>query len=54
MKTPQELTNDELALHLELWTVLNDQLSDSQIKYFDELIWRLRLFPDKELEKLNE
>lgn len=53
MKSPKDFTNDELALHLELWVALNDELTESQEKYFEEVIWRLRLTADKEQEKSN-
>ena len=53
MKAPSELTNDELALHVEFWAALNEDLTDGQKKYFEELVWRLRLLPDKEQENSN-
>lgn len=52
MKTPSEFTNDELSLLLELWVALNENLTDSQKKYFEEVIWRLRLTADKEQENI--
>jgi hypothetical protein len=43
MKLPREMTNEELAMHLELWTALNDELLPGQVAFFEEAIWRLRL-----------
>lgn len=54
MKLPKELTNDELALHLELWLTLNEELTEGQKEYFEEFIWRLRMTPDMEQETSNE
>lgn len=51
MKLPSELTNDELALHIEFWASLNEELTDMQRKFFDEAVWRLRLTTDKEKSK---
>lgn len=50
MKEPRKLTNDELALHLELWVALNEELTTNQLSYFEEILFRLRLTSDKELE----
>lgn len=54
MKDPRELSNDDLAVHIEIWAVLNEELTDSQMRYFNEVIWRLRLMSDKEQEKISE
>lgn len=51
MKTPSQFTNEDLALHIELWMMLNEELTDSQKKYFEEVIWRLRLMNNTEKEK---
>lgn len=44
MKEPKEMTNEELALHIEMWLAYGDtNLNTNQLSYFDEVIWRLRL-----------
>lgn len=48
MKSPREYTNDELAIHLELWVALNEELTERQKDFFEEFVWRLRLTPDLE------
>lgn len=53
-KIPQDLTNDELALHIEFWMSLDGSLTDGQINFFEEVIWRLRLMVEKEQENNNE
>jgi len=47
-KVPQDLTNDELALHIEFWMSLNDELTEGQKGFFEEVIWRFRMMSDKE------
>lgn len=42
MKAPKEMTNDELALHLEMFANFGD-LNQNQIDYLLEIVWRLRL-----------
>lgn len=55
MKHPKELTNDDLALALELWAMLNkEEFTESQQNYFEEIVWRLRLMSNKEQEINNE
>jgi hypothetical protein len=54
MREAKQLTNDELALHLELWTMMNSELTTQQTSYFDEIVWRLLMLPDKEKENQNE
>lgn len=47
MKEPKELTNEELALHIEMWAAYGGaDLTVNQMAYFDEVIWRLRLSAD--------
>lgn len=53
-KIPQDLTNDELALHIEFWSSLDDSLTEGQKKFFEEVVWRLRLMVEKEQENTNE
>lgn len=53
-KIPQDLTNDELALHIEFWMSLEGSLTDGQKSFFEEVIWRLRLMVEKEQENNNE
>lgn len=48
---PRKMTNDTLAITLELWAMTNDELTTAQLAYFDEIIWRLKLTSDKEQEK---
>lgn len=53
MNNPKELTNDALALHLELWAELSkEELTHEQYKYFEEIVWRLKLMSDKEKENI--
>lgn len=52
MKSPSQITNEDLALHIELWAMLNEELTEGQRKYFEEVVWRLRLM--KEQEKIDE
>lgn len=49
MKKPwTKVTNEEMALHLELWLNLDGRVeSQSQVDFFDEVCWRLRLTTDK-------
>jgi len=55
MKSPKKLTNDTLAISLELWALLNkDSLTKEQCSYFEEIAWRLKLLPDMEEENINE
>lgn len=54
MKSPSQFTNEDLALHIELWTMLNEELTEDQKKYFEEVVWRLRLMSNKEQEKVDE
>ncbi len=51
---PRKMPNDTLALTLELWAMTNDDLTASQLAYFDEIAWRLKLTTDKEQEKIDE
>ena len=51
---PRKMPNDTLALCLELWAMTNDELTDSQLAYFDEIAWRLKMMADKEQEKIDE
>lgn len=53
MKKPSELTNDDLALNIELWAMINPDLTEGQKKYFEEVVWRLRMMVDKEKENKN-
>jgi len=40
----EEMTNDDLALHLEFWLVADGTVStDNQKTFFEEVAWRLRL-----------
>lgn len=49
MKPWNKLTNDELALHLELWLNLDGRVSDkNQRDFFDEITWRLRLTKEED------
>lgn len=54
MKSPTQFTNEDLALHIELWTALNEELTENQKKYFEEVVWRLRLMSKTEQEKIDE
>lgn len=49
---PKKMTNDTLALSIELWTSTNDALTSVQKEFFAEVVWRLKLMTDK--EKVNE
>lgn len=53
-KVPQNLTNDELALHIEFWMALEETLTDGQKNFFGEVIWRLRMMTDVEKEQENK
>jgi hypothetical protein len=53
-KIPQDLSNDELALHIEFWMSLEGSLTDAQKSFFEEVVWRLRLMVEKEQENNNE
>lgn len=54
MKDPKKLSNDDLALHLDFWTVLQEtELTDRQKEFFKEIVWRLRLAADKEQENID-
>lgn len=47
MRQPQDQTNDELALSLDLWAELSkDELTETQFEYFKEIVWRLKLISD--------
>lgn len=48
MKSPSQITNEDLALHIELWAMLNESLTEEQKKYFEEVVWRLRLMKEQE------
>lgn len=55
MNAPQKMSNDVLAIALELWLELNvlennRNLTVQQEEYFREIIWRLKLMPDMEKE----
>lgn len=43
MKPWEKQDNDSLALHLEFWAALEEGLTEHQKKFFDEVVWRLRL-----------
>lgn len=47
---PKKMSNDTLALSVELWTLTNDNLTDVQKQFFAEVIWRLKLMSDVERE----
>lgn len=51
-KIPQDLTNDDLALHIEFWMALEETLTEGQKSFFEEVIWRLRMMSD--VEKVQE
>lgn len=53
MKPPKDITNDDLALHIEFWYSVNDQLTERQKSYFEETVWRLRMMVDHSKEKEN-
>lgn len=53
MKTPKQYTNDELALHIELWVVTNNELTPTQVEFFDEVVWRLLMTADKKQENTS-
>lgn len=51
---PKKVTNECLAATLELWALLNEEeFNKTQMSYFEEIVWRLRLMPDQEKENLN-
>lgn len=54
MKDWQKQDNDSLALHLEFWLALNEELTEQQKKFFEEVIWRLRLTSYELKEGKNE
>jgi hypothetical protein len=54
MVDPRKMTNDDLALHIEFWANMNQELTIGQLAFFDEVVWRLRLLVDKEQETSNE
>lgn len=44
MKPWSKMSNEELALHLDLWLDLDGRVeSKQQVEFFNELVWRLRL-----------
>lgn len=43
MKTISKYTNDDMALHIEFWLSLNGELTEGQVKFFEEVAWRLRM-----------
>lgn len=48
---PKKMSNDALASNIELWALMQDDLTIAQLSFFDEVIWRLKLMSDKEQEK---
>lgn len=51
MKAWKNVPNDVMALNLELWLDLDAKVqTDAQKDFFDEVIWRLRLMTESEME----
>lgn len=48
MKLPKEMTNEELAMHVEFWFTVNQDLSEIQKAFFEEVVFRLRLMFNSE------
>lgn len=43
MKPWTKCTNEELVIHLELWAALEENLTQRQKEFFEEVTWRLLL-----------
>jgi len=50
---PRKMSNDELALNIEFWAMVNTDLTEGQMKFFEEVVWRLRMMVDKEQENVE-